>query len=211
MSGEKSRMSVSAVVEPSWDNALFRQIEIGSVRLGINSVRHRTYGGTVKMSVIQNEGAFAPIESGWKPGQIYEFCVIEGEYKQTLIRSLRCAYPRHLFISDQEFQDIESVRRYLDSLSTLSDVLIIDISEVLYLGFIKDSEGLRGAIKAFYECLGRLCKAGVKCIVFVNSLIYPQIYQRITRPDFVRIINVSDMRSCQSQIYPLNGELPHFL
>ena len=170
------------VVEQSLGNPLFPQADMGSVRLGIKLVRHRTYGGTVKMSIVQNEGANTPIEGGWKPGKIYEFCIIEGEYKQKMIRSLQRTFPNHLYVSDQTFQDLGNMCQYLDSLSILSDVLIIDICEISYLGYIKDLEGLEDAIKTLYECLGRLCKAGASCIVFMSSLVYPQIDQDIMRP-----------------------------
>ena len=183
-------MNFSGIVVQTCKHPLIQHSEIGLVRLdiGFDLIRHQTYGGNVTMSVMQNEGAYAPLEIGWEPGQIYEVCTFEREYKEYIIRQLRHTYPAHLYISDCGFQDLESVKRHLNSQNPQTKVIILDISEVLYLDFIKDAEGLlQGVLPTFYESLERLSKTGITCIIFINALCYHQILQNTTRSDLIRI------------------------
>ena len=223
-------MSLVEVVE--WSSVLipFQETAIDSVKLGLrlDPIRHRIYGDDARMSILENEGVDSPWESGWKPGQIYEICLFESVLKDQLIHNLRHAFKDHLFISDQhhEFRNLGSIQAHLDSIAIRTGLLIIDISEILHLDYIKDFEKLRTTIGTFYESLERLAKTGVMCVVFVNYFYYYQIFQNIVRPNVIqvfihpseifpfwklRVSMLPELKSWQSLYQPSLEKLPYFL
>lgn len=177
---------------------------------------------------IQNEGAIAPIESGWKPGQIYELCLFEGALKDKLITNLQKMQPNHRYLTDRYFW-VHGLATMLDCLETIpsgTKLLLIDISDILYLDFIKDVERLRPTIETFYRSLEKLASQGMTCVVFVNYPFYQQIYQQTVRPEMVQVLifpsptppfweaqvtSPSELKCWQSLFRPLQGELPYFL
>jgi len=218
-------MSLGEVVKQSSVFLPFQETAIGSMRLGLrlDPIRHRIYGYEERMCVIENERAYAPLESGWKPGQIYEICLFEGAHKDQLIQNLRHTHKRHLYISDQlqEFRDLKSLHKFLNTADSMTELLIIDISELLYLDFIKDAERLKANIRTFYERLERLSKKGLTCVVFVNYLYYCQIFRGTVRPDSVQTLiypspislfwdaEAPELNYWRSLFSPWNSDLPY--
>ena len=221
-------MSFYEVVEWSWAPLPLPTATIGPMSERLDRIRHRTYGGHERMSIIENEGLRTPLDSGWKPGQIYELCLLEGTLKDQLIQNLRDAHRCHLYISDSqsEFRDLKSIQSYLESIPVVAELLIIDISEILYLDFIKDFEQLKATLTAFYRSLEKLAKAGVRCVVFVNHLYYQQIFRNLVRPDSIQVLIYpsqispfweakvaapAELNSWESLFSPSSGEVPYFL
>jgi hypothetical protein len=220
-------MDYNEVVEWSWAPAFQQTAAVGSVSVRRDQIRHRTYGGYERMSM-QNEGAIAPIESGWKPGQIYELCLFEGTLKDQLIANLRKMHPNHRYLTDRKFwvRGLRTVLECLEAIPDTTSLLIIDVGEILYLDFIKDVEQLRPTIEAFYRNLEKLASQGMTCIVFVNYPFYQQIFQQTVRPETVQVMIFPsltppfweaqvtappELKSWQSLFRPLQGELPYFL
>jgi len=189
-------MSFMEVVERSVVPWPFQVAIHGSMRLSLrlDPIKHRTYGDDDRMSIIENGRVYSPLESGWKPGQIYEICLIDGAFKDRVIQDLRHTSKRQLYISDQrqDCMDLKGMQRYLDCVDSMTELLIVDISEILYLDFIKDAEQLKVNIQTFYESLERLSKRGLTCVVFVNYFYYCQIFRGTIRPE-----------SVQTLIYPI--------
>jgi len=182
-------MSFMEVVEQSMVPELFQEALIGSMREGLDSIRHRIYGDDERMNVIENDGIHAPWESGWEPGHIYEICLFESTFKDQLIRNLRHANKDHLFISDQYygFSNLGTIQTFLESISITARLLIIDISEILYLDFIKDAEKLRTTFESFYSSLEKLTMTGTTCVIFVNYFYYSQIFRNLVRPNSIQV------------------------
>lgn len=103
----------------------------------------------------------------------------------------------------------------------MTELLIIDISELLYLDFIKDAERLKANIRTFYERLERLSKKGLTCVVFVNYLYYCQIFRGTVRPDSVQTLiypspislfwdaEAPELNYWRSLFSPWNSDLPY--
>jgi hypothetical protein len=180
------------------------------------------------MSILQNEGEIAPIESGWKPGQIYELCLFEGALKDLLIANLRKTYPDHRYLTDRYFwvRGLGTMLECLETIPSSTKLLLVDISDILYLDFIKDIKRLRPTIETFYRSLEKLASRGVTCVVFVNYPFYKQIFQQTVRPETVRVMifpspippfweaqvtSPPELKCWQSLFRPLQGELPYFL
>lgn len=145
------------------------------------------------MSAIQSEDRVETrahsLETWWKPGHINEICMVDREYKVRFIQRLREVYTHHHYISDIAFRTLKEIQNSVDALAVPIELLILDISEILYLDFIKDAEMLQENIKILYASLGRLCKQGVTCIVFVNYCYY-FIPQRAEGPPLVQVLIV---------------------
>jgi len=183
-------MSVWEVVMHQWNNTLCD--EIGPDLTGRDYPIH---GGNEKMDTIQIEAGSSPLETGWKPGQIYEVCMVDGEYKVQYIQQLRGTYARHHYISDRDhaFRTLKDIKSLLDALAAPADLLILDISELLYLDFVKDVEMLRENIKALYSSLERLCKLGINSVVFVNYYYYYYIFHHVVRPPTIQVVIIPSL------------------
>ena len=142
------------------------------------------------MSAIPMEMGQSPLRTGWKPGQIYEICMLDGEYKTRFIQRLRRTYAHHHIVSDRDpaFRTLREIQDYLDALVAPAELLILDISEILYLDFVKDAETLKGNLKALYASLGRLSKRGIICAMFVNYYYYYYIFHLVARPPAVQVL-----------------------
>ena len=149
----------------------------------------KQYGGFVHMSVNTPKirGLQDLLENGLKLAQIYEICVPEGEYKDHLIANIPRGFERYITICDREFVNLEVLVSYLGSLPKPIDLVILNVSEILYLDFIKDYGVLQKSMQEFYGHLHRLANLGTTCIVFANYFYYNQIFPDIISSDIIQI------------------------
>lgn len=171
------------------------------------------------MSVVLND----LFEKGLMPQQIYEICIPDGEYKKHLIESLPRGYHHTVAICDRFFKDLKQMTAFVEKLSMSPNLLVVDISELCYIGFIKDSTALKQDLQRFYNRIEAMAKLGTTCVIFVNFFYYYLIFQELRRPKIVqihtfpsdiepfweaRITNPPELQGRKSLFNPFSDEIP---
>ncbi|MFX1293378.1 MAG: hypothetical protein ACFFD2_00770 [Promethearchaeota archaeon] len=187
---------------------------------------NKQYGGFLQMSEIikrdiQNLNSL--FGDGLLPKRIYEIYIQDGYFKNYLIHTIPRAYERFAFICDCDFKSMEELVVHLEILGNTYNLLIFDISEILYLDFIKDYDKLRATLQDFYDRLGMLANLGTTSIVFTNIFFYHQIFHDIYMPETIQIhiypsdvahlweakfVNPPEWSGIKSLFSPFKDELP---
>lgn len=184
-------------------------------------------GGFIAMNEIkisQIKGLTALFSGRVQPKQIYEICVPDGEYKNYLIQRLPREFECYAIINDQHFNALHDLTDCLASLTIPFDLIIMDLSEILYLEFIHDFEHLQRQLQEFYDRLKTLTNLGTTCIVFSNFIYHDQVFQEIWRPEVIQIIitpseympgyweaqilNPPELRDRKSLFQPFKEDIP---
>jgi hypothetical protein len=123
--------------------------------------------------------------NGSEPNRVYEICIPESECKDYLISQIPRGYEQSIVVHDREFSNLDDLVEYLGELSRPLDLVVLDVSEVLYLDYIKDYGHLRRMLREFYKALLGLSSHGTACVVFSNFSYYGQIRSDI--PEVIQI------------------------
>ena len=118
--------------------------------------------------VLAIEGLSDLFGDGFQPGQIYEICVADGDYKGSIMHRLPRAYQRTAVLYDRDFNSLQAFIRHLETLSLALDLLIVDIEEILYIESAKNTDAMQQALHTFYGCLERFSQRGTTCIIFTD-------------------------------------------
>ncbi len=179
--------------EESTENGMNMRVGKKRIRLGMTRQETLSYRSWFSMSVVENE----LFPDGLIPKQIYEICVPESAYKKYLIENLPRGYDRAVALCDRFFVDLRHMNTLLRKLPANLELVIVDISEIAYLGFIKDSNNLQSDLCEFYEILEAMTQLGAVCVVFVNFPLYNQIFKYLPRPSCIKVQAVaSDANDC---------------
>ena len=159
------------------------RLSLGGTPLDETRPDKQNNGGYKEMCLILSD----LFDQGRLPKQIYEICVPEGEYKKFLIQNLPRGYDRSAIVTDQYFVNLRSVTDFLQMVPKPLDILLIDISEIVYIESIKDSDNLMAELNYFYERVEALAKLGTTCIIFVNYFYHRQIFEKLVHPETIQI------------------------
>jgi len=126
----------------------------------------------MSLNKIEIEGLGDLFHDGFQPGQIYEICVADGDYKASIMQRLPRAYERVALIFDRDFHSLQAFICHLEQLSLALDLLVVDIEEILYIQSVKDFDAMQQDLRTFYACMERFSRVGTTCIVFTDYYYY---------------------------------------
>ncbi len=150
----------------------------------------RPKGGMLCMSEIfysEVQGLRALLSNGLRLRQIYEICVPTGDYKEHLLQTIPHGYDQYRLISGAEFNSLEELVTSLQTMRLPYSLLLLDISELLYLDALKDAVTLKTWLKRLYATLRTLIKLGTTCVLFTNYIYHDLLAQGIDRADVIQI------------------------